>query len=326
MVTNFFTSSVISNGAEENQCLNVRDKFRFTPRHTPVMVKEVFNFLIPETQSDEGGLIVDATVGLGGHLAYLSQNSSRQFTFLGIDIDPDAVAYSRERFKDADNVIIQEGNYVELPEMIRKIGFDYISGVLFDFGIGRFQLEALENRGFSFLREAPLDMRFAQKGQTALDLLRTISLRELERILRDYGNEPHYRKVARVIMEKRRQIKTTRDLREILFAIAPKGKRIKTCQRVFLSLRIAVNQELVNLRQGIEKVMPILKEKGRMVTISYHSGEDRIIKEIFRGKEKEKVIMILTPKPIRPTNDEILKNPQARSAKLRAIEKIKREI
>lgn len=285
--------------------------------HIPVMVKEAFSILIAESKIKKG-VIIDSTVGTGGHLFYFLKNSSPDITFLGIDIDPDAIKFSQNLFQGFRNVIIRRGNYINLAEIVKELNLYPVIGVLFDFGVSKFQLES-PKRGFSFQREGPLDMRFSQEGRTALDLISKANCQELERILLNYGEESDYKRIAQAIIRERGKIKTTFDLRNLITRVVKRNDKRKLA-RVFQALRLAVNFELENVERGIERALPLLTEGGRIVTISYHSLEDRIVKRILKEKEKQGKISILTKKPIRPTRAEVEKNPSSRSAKLRAGE------
>lgn len=287
--------------------------------HIPVMVKEVFSILIAEAKFKKG-VIVDNTMGTGGHLSYLLRNSSPGITFLGIDIDPDAVKFSQDFFRGFRNVIIRHGNYIHLAEIIKELNLYPVIGVLFDFGVSKFQLES-PKRGFSFQKEGPLDMRFSQEGRTALDLISRVNRQELERILLSYGEERDYKKIAQAIIEERRKIKTTFDLRNLIIKVVKRYDKRKLA-RVFQGLRVAVNSELENIKRGIEEAIPLLTEGGRIVIISYNSLEDRIAKRILKERERQGEISILTKKPIRPAEAEIKENFSSRSAKLRAGGKI----
>ncbi len=286
--------------------------------HIPVMAKEVSSILLPVIK-EGAGVIIDGTVGTGGHLSSLLSKSFPGVKFLGIDIDPEAVKFCQGRFKGEENVIIRQGSYTDLPEIVAELNLYPVIGILLDFGLSRFQLASGE-RGFSFQREAPLDMRFAQEGRTARDLIQKANLQELEKILRDYGEERNYRRIARAILEKRNEIKTTFDLREVIVrAVGREDKR--QWQRVFQALRIAVNRELENVGRGIERSISLLTKGGRIVVISYHSLEDRLVKQIFQKKRENGEIALITRKPIRPSLAEIRENPSSRSAKLRAAKK-----
>ncbi len=287
--------------------------------HIPVMVKEVFAILVSEGKWKEG-VIIDGTVGVGGHLLYLVKNSPPSLKFLGIDIDPDAVAYCEDLFKGYKNVLIKQGDYTKLPEITEELSLSPVIGILIDCGVGRFQLEAL-GRGFSFRREAPLDMRFAQEGKTALELIRKVSRRELEMILREYGDVRYYRRIAKAIIENRNKIETTFDLNKVVIAsLYGRGREEKTLRCVYMALRVAVNRELENLGKGIERAIPLLTKGGRIVVISYNANEDRLVKICFRERKAAKEIKIITAKPLTPSPEEIMKNPSSRSAKLRAAE------
>ena len=303
-------------------------------KHTPVMVAEVIKYL----NLKPGSLIVDATLGGGGH-AKAILSTSKNIKLIGIDQDAEAIEAAKDNLKAfGDQVTYVCDNFSNIKMIIgnRK---SKIGGILFDLGISSYQIDSPE-RGFSFQADAPLDMRMDRSATvTAADIINNSCKEELERIIRDYGEERYYRRVASAIIKKR-PISTTSELADIVKYSIPKSSPINTTKsiaRVFQAFRIAVNKELEALEKALNDSIDLLSAKGRIVVISYHSLEDRIVKDIFKREsmdcicppklpacvcDHKKKLNILTKKPVIPTDAEIKLNPRARSAKLRAAEKI----
>jgi 16S rRNA (cytosine1402-N4)-methyltransferase len=261
---------------------------------------------------------------------------------LGIDADPAAIDAARERLRPfGERVVLAKSYFDELASIVARTGFGPVQGVLFDLGVSSPQLDTAE-RGFSFQQDAPLDMRFGPAaGQTAADLVRSLSADELERIFREFGEERYARRIARRLIEERRQrpIETTGHLAELVMASTPRsrGESIHPATRVFQALRIAVNDELGRLRRTLPQAVEVLARGGRIAVISFHSLEDRIVKHFFRQEERGCVcppqvpvcvcgrvprLRVLTSHPIGASNAEIASNPRARSAKLRVAERV----
>jgi 16S rRNA (cytosine1402-N4)-methyltransferase len=296
-----------------------------------------------------GGVIVDATVGAGGHAADLLAALGPKGRLIGIDQDPDALALAGERLAgaaaqfegDPPTFLLLRGNFADLRALLHGAGVDAVDGVLFDLGVSSMQLDRPE-RGFSFRGTGPLDMRMDPTAPvTAADLVQNLSERELARIFREYGEERWASRVARRIAQRRekRPIQTTDDLAGIVRAAIPtRGPSlIDPATRVFQALRIAVNRELEILGAAIEQAAELLRPGGRVVVLSYHSLEDRIVKQTFQRlsgrcfcpKElpvcacgARPLLRILTPKPLPASPEERDANPRARSAKLRAAERL----
>lgn len=306
-------------------------------QHTPVLVAETLELLAPA----RGGLFVDATVGLGGHAAALlaAYPAAR---LLGIDRDPDALSRAAERLAPfGARVRLVEGDFHRLEELLGGEGIDRISGFLADLGVSSLQLDTPE-RGFSFRFDAPLDMRMGRRGPSAADLVNSSSEGELETILREYGEERQARRIARAIVAARAEepITTTAELKTLIDRVkgrAPGERegRVDPATRVFQALRIAVNRELAGLREAVEQAVRLLELDGRLVVISYHSLEDRIVKNTVRDLARGEIdqitgrphaetqaIEVLTKKPLRPSEAEVASNPRARSARLRAARRI----
>ena len=289
--------------------------------HEPVMVPEVVEMLVPS----RGGLFVDCTVGLGGHSrALLAAGASR---ILGLDRDPKALALALESLAEfGDRVELVHADYRELDRVLDERGVDQVAGTLADLGVSSMQFDA-EGRGFSFRRDEPLDMRMDQsRGRTVADLLRDVDETDLADIIFRFGEERASRRVARAIVGARREspIDTTARLAAIVRRAVPhKGhQRIDPATRTFQALRIWVNRELDGLDGFLVTAARRLLANARLAVITFHSLEDRIVKHTFRAMEKADAgLRILTKRPLVPSDDEVARNPRARSAKLRAIER-----
>ena len=291
--------------------------------HVPVMTAEVLEHLNPA----RGGLFVDCTVGLGGHArAMLEAGATR---LLGLDRDRDALTRAREALATwADRVELIHADYREVDQVLDSRHIDRIDGALADLGISSLQLDA-PGRGFSFQRDEPLDMRMDRSsGATAADLVTRSSERELADAIFQYGEERFSRRIARAIVAARREapVATTGRLAAIVRrAIPRRGKppRIDPATRTFQALRILVNRELDGLDRFIETAVQRLRAGARLVIVTFHSLEDRIVKHTFQALERGGAgVRILTRKPLVPSDEEVRRNPRARSAKLRAAERV----
>lgn len=283
------------------------------------MVKEVLAGL--QVQPDR--LYVDGTVGEGGHAVAILSRISGTGELWGFDRDPMVLQAAAARLAPSTSSFsLFRRSYAQLGEVLKERGRSGAAGILLDLGLSSYLLEA-SGRGFSFQRDEPLDMRFDPEGPgpTAAQLLNTLSLEDLARIFREYGEEPRARSLARRICERRRRrpFATTRDLVEALGGRAAGGRHPAT--RVFQALRIAVNRELEELQRFLEQVPDWLEPGGRLVIISYHSLEDRLVKQYLLSWEKAGVLRRLVKKPLTPGAEEIRLNPRARSAKLRLAER-----
>ena len=286
--------------------------------HEPVFVEEVLQLLRPDH-----GTIVDATCGGGGHARAILERSGR-VRLLGLDLDPEAIASAQARLGSLyDNLDLRQASYVDMAKYVTELGLQPVTGVLFDFGVSLHQLRTPE-RGFGHSVDGPLDMRFAGRrgGPTALQLIRRSSRRRIMTWLREHGEEPFSGRIARVIHERQNSIQTTGDLAEAVRSVVPARLARRSLARVFQALRIAVNNELDNIRAGLRVALDTLAPGGRIVTISYHSLEDRICKVALRDAAKAGQVSVLTRKPVRPGADEVARNPAARSARLRAAERL----
>lgn len=308
--------------------------------HKSVLLVETVKLLKPQATE----IFVDATLGLGGHVEAILSDSEKT-RVLGIDQDLEAIEFAKRRLeKFGDRIQIFHQNFSDIKQVLAKVGIDKIDGLIADLGVSSLQFDS-QSRGFSFRFDAPLDMRMNadSDAETAADLLATLSEFEIARIIYEYGEERLSRRIASRIVWKREQgepIKTTKELVTLVEkAVGSGGKKdkIHPATRTFQALRIAVNGELEILEQFIRDSVEILKKDGRLVLITFHSLEDRIVKQTFQklagkcfcpprlprcvcGASKE--IEILTRKPIVPTEAEIEENPRARSAKLRACLKL----
>jgi 16S rRNA (cytosine1402-N4)-methyltransferase len=290
--------------------------------HVPVLREEVLALLQPRP----GGHYLDATVGLGGHAEAILRASAPDGTLLGVDRDGEALALARQRLAPfGPRVTLVQGRFEELADLpgIGK-GFD---GILFDLGSSWLQIDSAE-RGFSFGREGPLDMRMDRSaGQTAADLVNRLSERELADLIFRWGEERWSRRIARAIVEARRRapIRTTTELASLAAGAIPRRawpRHIHPATRTFQALRIAVNDELSGLGRALEEAVTLLRPRARAAVISFHSLEDRIVKQTWRGLEVSGRARVLTKRPITPGETEVVSNPRARSAKLRAVERV----
>jgi 16S rRNA (cytosine1402-N4)-methyltransferase len=292
------------------------------PVHEPVLASEVVALLEPS----RGGLFVDCTVGLGGHARALLTNGATRL--LGLDRDTTALAIAAESLTLwHDRIELVHADYRELPSVLATRGIDGIDGALADLGVSSMQFDA-PGRGFSFRRDEPLDMRMDQTtGPTAAQLLAEVDEVDLANVIFRYGEERFSRRIARAIVAARRNgaIATTGQLAEIVRrAIPRKGyQRIDPATRTFQALRIWVNRELEGLDTFLLAASRLLRAGARLAVITFHSLEDRIVKHVFRALAGgEEAIRILTRKPVVPGDAEVARNPRARSAKLRAIERL----
>lgn len=286
--------------------------------HIPVLQNEVIKYLDPKKNEN----FIDCTLDGGGHTLKILEKTVPKGKLLGIEWDKEIISqvkFYEKKFKN--RLILVNDTYANLEKIVKAYNFKSVSGVLLDLGFSSWHLEK-SGRGFTFLKNEPLDMRYnPDSSLTAEKILNYYSLQEIEKILREYGEEKFSLEIAKNIVRFRQfaPIKKTSQLVEIIKkSIPPKYQKINPATRTFQALRIAVNDELKNLEKVLPQILNILKPKGRLVVISFHSLEDRIVKNFFKEKEKENIIKILTKKPIIPRRDEVKINPRARSAKLRA--------
>ena len=287
--------------------------------HTSVMVKEVARYLIWK----KNGIYVDATVGEGGHALHLLKSFPR-INVIGIDRDREILKEAEKNTSRYKRITFECGNFSDVKNIIYKKGISKIEGILFDLGFSLFHIES-SKRGFSFKKDEFLDMRYNRENSlSAYEIINKFSRDEIEDIFLTFGEEKKAGKIASAIVKERKKkaISTTFQLKKVIENAVKKRGKIHPATLVFQALRIAVNKELENLRKVLFIIPEILKEGGRIVIISYHSLEDRIVKRAFLSLKRKEKFLILTPKPITPTEKEILVNPHSRSAKLRAGEVI----
>ena len=286
--------------------------------HIPVMSAQVLEYL----NLQPGGLYIDGTIGAGGHAAQILSKLSNEGKLIGIDRDAEALEICCERFSAfADQISLHHSSYHNLSKIMGINGPARANGILLDLGISSLQINS-EDRGFSFQSNALVDMRFDQtKGQTAKDLIRESSEKELADIIYQFGEERKSRRISNSI-KKIKNLSTTMDLKEAIRKSTPPHHRNKTHARVFQAIRIAVNDEIDKLKSFLKIFLDYLEIGGRLVIISYHSIEDRIVKHSFRQLNNEYKVELLTKKPLTPSTDEIKLNKRSRSAKMRALERV----
>jgi 16S rRNA (cytosine1402-N4)-methyltransferase len=308
--------------------------------HQSVLYNEILELLRPV---DPAGILVDATVGMGGHSEGLLERYPG-VRLIGIDRDPQALELAAERLnRFGARATLVRGRHEAFIEILKQQGVEEVDGVLADLGVSSMQLDRPE-RGFSFRFDAPLDMRMSGEGPTAADLVNELDQDELARILREYGEEPMAKRIARAMVEARGEgrIETTARLAEIVEKVKRRrsaGSRRPTIDPstlTFQALRIATNEELVGLEAFLEDAVSMLKPGGRMAVISFHSLEDRIVKRLFRRLEgecvcppglpvcacgKQEIVKLITRRPIEAGDEEVGANPRARSARLRVAER-----
>jgi len=292
--------------------------------HIPVLTLELVELLEP----GEGMVIVDATIGGGGQALAMLERMKGKGLLIGIDRDPEAISFCQASLISfAPNLKLFNARFSQLDEVLAQAGIEEVDRIYFDLGVSWHQLSQPE-RGFSFLRDGPLDMRMnPAEGEPAWKLLNQLNEKELEKIFREYGEERYSRRVAKAIVQARKQgkeLKRTRQLAELVEKAVRKGKqRVHPATRIFQAIRIYLNQEIEELKLGLEKAFNYLRAGGRIAVISYHSLEDRLVKNFFKEREKAGELKILTKKPIIPSPEEKKQNPKSRSARLRAGEKLK---
>ena len=300
--------------------------------HIPVLVKEVLAALLPRS----GGSYIDATVGLGGHAAAILDASAPQGRLLGLDADPQAIVAAGARLSDyGERVKLVNRSYVDLTSVAEAEGFPLVDGILFDLGLSSAQLEA-SNRGFSFQVDEPLDMRFNPEGETAADLVNGLSEHDLADLIYQFGEEPASRVIARSIIAHRPLSTTAQLARLIERTLGGRGK-IHPATRTFQALRIAVNHELESIQSVLPQAVTTLRPGGRVAVITFHSLEDRLVKQFLRRESSDCIcpprvpactcghvasLYLVTTKAVAPGEEELKANPRSRSAKLRVAEKL----
>ncbi|MEK7537315.1 MAG: 16S rRNA (cytosine(1402)-N(4))-methyltransferase RsmH [Patescibacteria group bacterium] len=303
--------------------------------HIPVLLNEVIEHLSPKP----GDKIIDATFSAGGHSQGILKRIKPGGKILGIELDTELFNKAREKFSGIREIILINDNYRNLKKIAGENDFYKVDGILFDLGMSSWHLSESE-RGFSFQKDEPLDMRFGNRGLTAAEIVNMWPPEEIEKVLQEFGEEKFSRSISKAIIEarKKKPIISTFQLIEVIKKAVPfwyrsaswtkaprsrafgslRGRHFAT--KTFQALRIAVNDELGNLEAGLEQMPEVLKKGGRGVIVSFHSLEDRIVKNRFKELKKAGIAEIITKKPVRPTKEEIEKNPRSRSAKLRVLE------
>ena len=304
--------------------------------HASVMVQEVMQFLKPEP----GGRYLDGTLGGGGHAERILMESSPDGEVLGLDRDDEAVAAARNHLqKFAARVTIRQASFQAAGDILAELDWHSVNGVVLDLGVSSHQLESAE-RGFSFRSQARLDMRMDRRQSLdAYEIVNTFPVADLARILRDFGEEPQARRIASAIVAARKTgaLETTDELVKLIGKVKRSAREHHPATQTFQALRIAVNHELHHLDRFLEKGYELLKPKGRMVIISFHSLEDRLVKSAFRKWDRDclclsrtpvcqcgwsQKVKLLTKRSVTPSAGELSANPRARSARLRAVERI----
>jgi len=302
--------------------------------HLSVLYKEIIHALQPRN----GGRYVDGTLGAGGHARGIMEACAPDGQLLGLDVDPQALAIARRLLAPYEHRIhLAQASYTSLSAQLAQLGWDAVDGIVLDLGASSMQFDTPE-RGFSFMQDAPLDMRFGPHvAQSAADIVNSYAERELADLIYEFGEDRDSRKIARAIV-KARPLHTTRELVAAIESVSPRrGERVHPATRTFQALRIAVNEELASIENVLPQAVSALRPGGRLAVISFHSLEDRIVKDFFREQakdlinppyeriyeqERNAVIKEVNRKPIVPSDDEIQNNPRARSAKLRIAEKL----
>ncbi|HEX9654720.1 MAG TPA: 16S rRNA (cytosine(1402)-N(4))-methyltransferase RsmH [bacterium] len=302
--------------------------------HQPALLNEAVNLLLGEVS----GIYVDGTVGGGGHAELILERLSQDALLVGLDQDSDAIDNAKTRLQRfGTRVTLVKANFIEMKVVLAGLRITKINGMLLDLGVSSHQIDLAE-RGFSFSSNGQLDMRMnRERTLTAAAIVNSFTEPDLSALIKNFGEERRHRSIAHAIVKRRTRspIRTTVELTEIIGAVLPPDHRVKSLARVFQALRIAVNEELQNLKTALVESLACIAPTGRLVVISYHSLEDRIVKEFFKNESARCVcppelpmcvcdgkgrLKILTKRPIRPTHQEVQRNPRSRSARLRAAE------
>jgi len=290
--------------------------------HIPVMLKEAIEYL----NLRAGMRIVDATVGTAGHALKILEKITPGGLLIGIDKDKEALEITGQRLNDYKECFqLLYGDFRYMDSLLEQIGIQKVDGILFDLGVSMHQLSNPQ-RGFSFQQNGPLDMRLDQESFiSAYDLVNNLNEEEISNLLWTFGQERKHNRIARFLVKERQKnpIQTTQQLAQIVAKVVGfYQKRIHPATRTFQALRIAVNRELESLSEGIDKAVELLNPKSRIVVISFHSLEDRIVKHKFKEFALKNKLKIITKKPLRPTKQEVMENPSSRSAKMRVAERV----
>ncbi len=292
-------------------------------QHVPVLIKEVLQYL--DVKPNEN--VVDGTLGQGGHAILMLQKNGPEGKLLGIDLDSQQIKNSSLLLSGfGHRALLVNDSYANIKEIIEKNNFGLIDAMLLDLGYSSWHLEE-SKKGFSFLKDEPLDMRYGFGSLTAEKIVNEYPVDKIIEILQDYGEESFAKQITKEIIAQRKikKIESTLQLKEIILQALPQKfryGRINGATKTFQALRIAVNNELAGLQKSLPDILSVMGRGARLVIISFHSLEDRIVKNFFREQESLGVAKILTKKPVMAEDDEVLINPRSRSAKLRAIIKI----
>lgn len=305
--------------------------------HEPALLKEAIALLI----TDKSGTYLDGTLGGGGHAEGILEQLDDAGKLIGLDLDDEAIRFARSRLQGyKQRVMFQQQNFKEVAGVLKDLQIKQIHGMFLDLGMSSHQIDT-RKRGFSFSADNPLDMRMnTQQKLSAYDIVNSYSEGELADLIKNYGEERRFRAIARAIAKERTRapIRTTLELRDTVSTVLPPQMRVKSFARIFQALRIAVNDELNNLSQALDAGLNYLAQGGRIVVISYHSLEDRIVKNFFKQESSRCVcppefpvcicgkkgrLRILTKKALRPSEEEKRRNPRSRSARLRAAERVR---
>ncbi len=304
--------------------------------HLPVLYKEIIHALQPKS----GGFYVDGTLGAGGHARGILEACTPDGQLLGLDVDPHALALSRETlapYAESGRAHLVQASYNTITKQLAALQWDSVDGIVLDLGASSMQFDNAE-RGFSFMQDGPLDMRFGSDAfQSAEDIVNTFDERDIANLIFRYGEDRDSRKIARAIVDNR-PLHTTRELAAVIEKASPRrGDRMHPATQTFQALRIAVNEELASVESVLPQAVSVLRSGGRCAVISFHSLEDRIVKDFFREQSKDlinapyekifeverrAVVKLISKKPLVPSDEETKDNPRARSAKLRVVEKI----
>ncbi|MEC8689672.1 MAG: 16S rRNA (cytosine(1402)-N(4))-methyltransferase RsmH [Candidatus Neomarinimicrobiota bacterium] len=284
--------------------------------HVPVMSTETIKYLNPKSD----GIYIDGTIGAGGHANQILSMLSPKGKLIGIDRDEEALKICEKRFSSFKNLVsLHHTSYDNIKKILDELGIQKVDGMLLDLGLSSLQLNS-ESRGFSFKKNGRIDMRFDKnQDTTAADLIKSLSENELADIIFQFGEERRSRRISKAIKQLPKLL-TTNDIKEAIRKSTPPHHRNKTLARVFQAIRIAVNDEIDKLIQFLKVFINYLNIGGRLVIISYHSLEDRLVKKTFRSLKEEKKVILLTKKPLTPQKSEINENNKSRSAKFRALE------
>ncbi len=290
-----------------------------TWQHIPILAEEIADLLL----QNKSGYYLDGTLGLGGHTKIFLSKLDSNAKILGLDKDSQAIKFAINKVADK-RLIARQASYLEAATILKELNWPLLDGALFDLGLSSYQLDDA-SRGFSFLKSGPLDMRFDNtKGATAADLVNTLPADKLEYIFKTYGEEHNSKKIALAICQARREspIKTTTDLKNLVEKYIPRFGKTHQATRIFQALRIAVNEELEAVAKAPKILENIIKPGGRAAFLTFHSTEDRIIKQTFKEMENTGYWRLVNKKLIKPSFEEIKNNSRSRSAGLRIIERV----